>query len=783
MALKAKGTGGGVEGPQVGVSQAEVRAQLQRILAEPTFLRSERLSRFLAFVVNATLKGEQNGLKEYQLGVEVCDRGKSYDPRTDPVVRVEARRLRSALESYYANGGRDDSIIISLPKGGYVSSFTRRDTNPVKQKSRSARSKWASAVSAVVLVVAAGAVAFWHFHSQPSPHLTEKDTVVVADFANETGDPVFDETLRHGLAAQLEQSPFLNLLSDARAAQTIALMAQNKEARLTAYVAREVCERTGSTATIEGSISKLGGQYVLNLEAVNCHSGDVLAQEQVTAERKERVLPALATAATELRRKLGESLASVQKFDAPPENVTTPSLEALQAYSLGFNVHVVSLDEARAAELFRRAVTLDPDFAMAYARLATCYLNLGESTLAADSMRKAYGLRDRVSEHERLFIVSQYQRYVAGDLESAEKTYQLRAELYPHDDIPIGNVGNDYFSLGEYDRAVASTEEALRRNPGSRIWHGNMVGDYFAANQIQKAKAVADEAINNQLDSTWLRLWLYLIDFVEQNGQAMQRDAALINQSPGFEDALLYYQSQAAIYAGRLSESRELSRRAVQTAQRSGQSESGAIYAAEEGLREALLGNAALARQQADVALRISRNRYTEAVAAITFAVAGDSSQAKRLSDDLLKRFPEDTLVNSIYRPMIQAALTLYGTNKDPQKAIEALARSAPYELGSQAMTRVAFLTCYPVYFRGKAYLASGQGTLAASEFQKIIDNPQITMTDPVRAFAFLGLANAYATSGDSTRSREAYQKFRALWKDCEKDIPLVKEAVRQFGD
>ncbi len=779
MAFQTGADGRAVESTEEGIPHSEVRAQLQRILAEPAFSRSQRLSRFLSFVVNETLKGGRNSLKEYQLGVEVCDRGKSYDPRTDPVVRVEARRLRSALEGYYANGGRDDSIIISLPKGGYVPSFTQRNTNQAEPKSRSNGLKLALTASAVSLVLVMAATAFWHFRSGQG--LTEKDTVVVADFANNTGDPVFNETLRHGLTAQLEQSPFLNLLSEASVAQTIALMANDKDAPLTAEAARQVCQRTGGTATIEGSISMLGGQYVLNIEAVNCHSGDILAQEQVTAERKEQVLPALATAATGLRRKLGESLASVQKFDAPPENVTTPSLEALQAYSLGFNVHVVSLDEARAAELFRRAVSLDPTFAMAYARLATCYLNLGESTLAAESMRKAYALRERVSDHERLFIVSQYQRYVAGDLEAAEKTYQLRAELYPHDDIPIGNLGNDYFSQGEYDKAVAATEEALRRNPGSRIWHGNMVGDYVAANQIQKAKAVADGTIKAQLDSTWLRLWLYQIDFLEQNDQAMQRDAALIRRNPGFEDAMLYYQSQAAIYAGRLGESRELSRRAVQTAQRSGQSESSAIYAAEEGLREALVGNAGLAKQQAHTALHISRDRYTEAVAAVTFAVAGDSSQAKRLSDDLLDRFPDDTLVKTVYFPMIRAALALYGPNKEPRKAIEALAPSVPYELGSQAMIRVGFLTCYPVYFRGNAYLESGQGVSAASEFQKIIDNPQITMTDPIRPLAFLGLARAYAISGDETRGREAYQKFRALWKNCDRDIPLLKNAARQF--
>ncbi len=795
MASQDNGQRAGVETLEGGLSPTAVRAQLQRILSNERFLRSDRLSRFLSFVVEETLNGQQGGLKEYQIGIAVCGRSESYDQRTDPVVRVEARRLRSALDSYYANEGHEDTVLISMPKGGYVPYFAKRQpqretapaSQPAFQKPKSALLKWILAAIGGATILAAVAGGVWHIRSKP--RLTDKDTVVVADFLNATGDPVFNDTLRHGLAAQLEQSPFLNLLSDSQVAQTIALMAKNsKEALLTADIARQVCERTGSTATIEGSISTLGGQYVLNLKAVNCHDGDLLAEEQVTANSKEQVLTALGTAATQLRQKLGESLASVQKFDAPPENVTTPSLEALQAYSLGFKVHVVNLDEAGAAAFFQRAVSLDPQFAMAYARLATCYINLGEPGKAAEAMHKAYELRERVSEHEKLAIVSQYERFVTGDLEAARKTDELRAELYPHDDIPIGNLGNVYFSLGKYDKAVAATEEALRRNPGSRIWHGNLVSTYIAVNQLQKAKIAADDAKAHQLDSSWLNISLYLIDFLQHDTEKMQHDAALLKDQPGFEDVSLYYQSQAAAYEGRLSESRELTRRAIESATRADQPDSAAVYTAEEGVREALVGNMARARQQAKVALGLSHSRDAEAVAAIALGLAGDSAEATRLADELLQRFPEDTLAQSTYLPMIRGAVALHrsappnNSEDGADEAVKALAVAAPYELGSRAMSRVAFLTCYPAYFRGEAYLAAGQGGPAILEFQKIINAPQLTMTDPIGALAVLGQARAYVLSGDKSNSAAAYEKFLTLWNNADPDIPALKQAARQYA-
>ena len=772
-----------------------VREQLQKILGSDPFLRSERLTSFLTFVVEETLHGRQSELKEYRVGIMVCGRRESYDTRTDPVVRVEARRLRSAIEMYYAQEGSNDPILISLPKGGYVPSFSLRQIaappppspEPAateEQISFRSERRTATVLALVAAVLAAVAGIGFFLYVWHDRHATTANTIVLAEFANTTGEAVFDDTLRQGLAAQLEQSPYLNILSDARIAQTLSLMGKPTNMRLTPELAREVCERTGEAVVIEGSISKLGNQYVVGMKAVNCLTGDILAEEQASAAAKEQVLEAMAMGATRLRHKLGESLASVKKYDAPPENVTTPSLEALQAYSMGFQVHVVSLDEARAAELFERAVTLDQNFAMAYARMAVCYGNLGELSKAVASMRKAYDLRDHVNEHEKLFILSLYHEYVTGNLEEARKTYELRAQIYPYDDIPIGNVGNVYFALGQYEKAVEDTQEAMRRNSGSRIWNGNLVGSYIALGKLAEAKAAAESARSRQLDSSWLHLCLYLAAFLQKDAPGMQQEANQLQNAAGFDDELLYYQAQAAARSGQLNESREDSRLAVELAQQAGQPDSAAVYMAAAALNDAWAGNMASAQRQAEMALKISSSRDGETIAAVALAIAGDKAKALRLADDLDKRFPEDTLVRYHFVPTIRAAASDYssGADKDPGKALDELRAAVPYETGSQAIIRVAFLTCYPIYFRGQAYLESGQGPQAAAEFQKILDHPQLTLTDPVGAMATLGLARAYALSGDRSRSLAAYASFLTLWKDAAPNAALKTEAATEYA-
>jgi eukaryotic-like serine/threonine-protein kinase len=627
--------------------------------------------------------------------------------------------------------------------------------------------KWLLAALGILLV-AGGAVFFWSYERYRSP--ANASTLVLADFTNTTGEAIFDHTLRQGLAAMLAQSPYLGLLSDAQVAQTLALMGKEKDTRLSAELAREVCERTGTAVVIDGSITALGSQYVLGLRATNCHTGEILDTEQAQADSKEHVLSVLSQSAAKLRHRLGESLASVQKYDAPPEEVSTASLEALQAYSLGFRVHVVKLDESQAAGLFQRAIALDPKFAMAYARLAVCYINLGEQTQAADHLRKAYELRSHISEHEGLFILSLYHEFVTGNLDEARRTYELRSQIYAHDDLPIGNAGNVYFLLGKYDQALDATQEALRRNPGSRIWNGNLVSAYMALDRLPEARAAAESARARQLDSPWLHLCLYLIAYEQKDTAEMARQAALLNGVPEYQDILLDYQAQAAAREGRFNAARAISAQAVQMALADKQPDTAALYQAQAAMNDAWAGNRAQARQQALKALRISSGREGEAIAAVALAVAGSSADALRLAGDLTKRFPESTMVRNQYVPMIRAAAELYGgaSVSNPDAILNELAPALPNEFGSHAMERVAYLTCYSIYFRGEAYLAARQAAPAAAEFKKILAHPQLTLTDPVSAMAKLGLARAYELAGDHARSAAAYKDFLLLRKNAD---------------
>jgi eukaryotic-like serine/threonine-protein kinase len=628
------------------------------------------------------------------------------------------------------------------------------------------RWKWLL-LAVVILVVAGGAGLFWFYgpHRRPA----NMSTLVLADFTNTTGDAIFDHALRQGLAAQLEQSPYLSLLSDAQVAQTLALMGKEKDTRLTPELAREVCERTGKDAVVDGSIVVLGNQYVLGLRATNCQTGEILDTEQAQADSKEHVLDAMAKSAAKLRRHLGESLASVQKYDAPPEEVTTTSLEALQAYSLGFRVHVVKLDEAGAAELFRRAISLDPRFAMAYARLAVCNINMGEQAQAAESLRQAYELRSHVSERERLFILSLYHEFVTGDLDEARKTYELRSQIYAQDDIPVGNSGNVYFLLGQYDQTLNVTQEALRRNPGSRIWNGNLVSAYMALQRFSEAKAAAESARARQLDSPWLHLCLYLIAYEQRDMPEMARQAAQLKGVPEFQDILLNYQAQAAAREGRLNEARSISAQAVEMALADKQPDTAALYQAQAAMNDAWAGNRSQARQQVQKALRISSGREGEAVAAVALAVAGDSAEAQRLAGDLSRRFPENTMVRDQYVPIIRAAAALRSgvPIKNPAAILQELAPALSTEFGSHAMERVAYLTCYSIYFRGEAYLAARQGAPAVAEFQKILAHPQLTLTDPVGVMAMQGLARAYELAGDHAKSAAAYKNFQSQRKNA----------------
>jgi eukaryotic-like serine/threonine-protein kinase len=653
----------------------------------------------------------------------------------------------------------------------------KRDSESLKVPAavrRKSRLTWIA--SAALILIAAGRAAYVSLH-RGAPKLTDKDTIVLADFTNSTGDPVFDGTLRQGLSAQLEQSPFLSLVSDQRIANTLALMSQPKGAQLTSHLARDVCQRTASAVEIEGSISSLGNQYVLGLSAVNCQNGDLLAQEQVTTNGKEQVLKALGDAARELRGKLGESLATMQKYDAPAENVTTPSLEALQAYTLGRQALVAKTDNAAAIPFFQRAVRQDPNFAMAYLLLGVSYINLGEPTRAAESMRRAYELRERTSEQEKLNISSYYQTLVTGNLDAARQVYELWAQTYARDDIPRVSLSIVYAELGEDDRALTSAQEALRLNPGSAVAYGDLGYAYLLLNRLDEAKATAREAEAHEVDGPFIHFKLYAVDFLQHNTAGMEREAAELTGKLGYEDLMLHNESDTAAYGGEFAKARELTRQATNSAQRVDEKETAAGYKAEAAVREALVGNTASVKQGAQAALVLANGRDVEALSAIALGLAGDYAQAPRLASDLGKRFPEDTIVRFEYLPMIHAAVEL--RNGDAGKSVETLAAAVPYELGRSLSLSVGL---FPAYLRGEAYLAAKQGTAAEVEFQKILDHPGVVQNEPIGALAHLGLGRAYVLAGYNAKAKAAYQDFLELWKNADPDIPILKQAKAEYA-
>jgi eukaryotic-like serine/threonine-protein kinase len=646
----------------------------------------------------------------------------------------------------------------------------------LKPAPKSTRSRWAAVTGATILVIGL-TVGGWLFYSRKAHALTNKDTIVLADFTNTTGDPVFDGTLRQGLSAQLEQSPFLNLLSDEHIAQTLTLMAQPKDAQLTYKLASEVCQRMASAATIEGSISSLGSQYVLGLKAVNCRNGDLLADEQVTANAKEQVLKALGDAATKMREKLGESLGSVQKYDAPPEDVTTPSLDALNAYGLGLKARHEKGDFA-AIPFFRQAVELDPKFAMAYLRLGNEYDNVGEASQANQSLEKAFALRDRVSTREGFYIASAYYDHLAGDLQKAEEIFQLWAQTYPQDPTPLDRLGNDYLFSGQYPRALEALLEEKRLAGSGFYNYGNLVAAYLNLDRLREARLAIEQARARKLEPVSGYIYLYWIDFLEANASGMQADVAWAAGKPGVEDWFLNAQSDTEAYSGHRREAWVFSQKAVATARRDSANEAAAIHLANAALREAEFGNSARAMETANSALALASSRDVKILAALALARAGFAKRAQILAVELAKANPSNTFLNTYWLPTIRAATEL--DLNHPAQAIEILQVAATYELG--APSPLGPSTLYPVYVRGQAYLRLDQASSAAGEFQKLLDHPGCVENFPLGALAHLQLGRAYALAGDKTKARAAYQDFLTLWKDADPDIPILKQAKAEYA-
>jgi serine/threonine protein kinase/predicted Zn-dependent protease len=638
---------------------------------------------------------------------------------------------------------------------------------------------WKVLVPAAVVVVAALVAVGLYFRSRHAAPLTEKDTIVLADFTNTTGDPVFDDTLKQALAVDLGQSPFLNILSEDKVSQTLREMTRPANERLTRDLAREVCQRAGSKAYLAGSIAALGTQYVIGLEALNCASGDVLAREQVTAAGKEQVLPALGQAATKLRNEVGESLSSVQKFDVPLQQGTTNSLEALKAYTLARKTGREKGD-AEAIPFLNRAIELDPNFALAYDGLGIYYSNLNQPSLAADYLKKAFDLRDRVTEREKFHITSVYYGIVTGELEKSNQTNELWRQAYPRDDVPPGNLGSNYMILGQYEKAATETREGLRLEPNQAVGYANLGEIYLALNRFDEARSTTEEAQGRKLDDIPLHLNLYALAFVQSNAAAMEQQADWAIGKPGAEDWMLSVESDTEARSGRLGKARQLSRQAVESARLIDEKEPAALWQANAAIREALFGNADVTRQDAAAALALAPGSHdAEAQAALAYALAGDAAHAQSLADDLAKRFPQDTVVQSVWLPTIRAQIE--SGRKNPARSIELLHAAAPYELGM--LSASASNSClYPVYVRAEAYLSAHQGQLAAAEFQKILDHRGLLWNCATGPLAHLGLARAYALQGDTAKARAAYQDFLALWKEADPDIPILIAAKAEYA-
>ena len=633
--------------------------------------------------------------------------------------------------------------------------------------------------AAVLLVVALIAGLYWRSRSATSATkatpLTEKDTVVLADFDNTTGEAVFDGALKQALAVELGQSPFLNILSDRKVAQTIKLMGRTSTERITRDVAAELCLRTGSKAFILGSISNLGGQYVIGIDAVGCNTGDTLAKEQEQAAGKPDILKALGRAASQLRSQLGESLASVRKFDVPVE-ATTPSLEALKAFSMGISTFRAK-GNAEAIPFYRRAIELDPNFAVAYASLGVVYNNLGQASLAADNLKKAYDRRDRVSEREKYRITSIYYELGTGEIEQATQVYEMWAKSYPQDSVPRGNLAVTYAALGQYDNSLHELLEAQQLER-TAVGYANLAELYLSLGQVENAEAIIREAQKNNFEGDQLHWFMYQIAFLKGSRAEMERQVAWGSGKPGIEDTLLSFQSDTEAYYGRLAQARDYSRRAVDAAVRSDARESAAIWQVNEALRDAEFGNVALARQDVAAALKLSPGRNVKLLSALALARSGETPQAKALADELEKNYPSATVLKVYWLPTVHAALQLNANNFT--QALESLEAAAPYELGLPDQFQLG--TMYPVYVRGLAYLSAHDGAAATAQFQRIVGHPGVVVNFPLGALARLGLGRAYVLSGDKDKARAAYQEFLTLWKDADPGVPILQQAKVEYA-
>jgi len=693
-------------------------------------------------------------------------RNQNWPPETfvdfDNSLNTAINKLREAL------GDSADSprFIETRPRRGYrfiapvtgVDGSARGTVTGVRAVASRSRKM---VVTGAVVLLAAGIAGGLVWRSQQMGHLTERDTIVLGDFANSTGDPVFDDTLKQGLRVQLEQSPFLNILPDEKVGEELEMMGRNKDERLTVILAREVCQRAGSMAILAGSISRLGTHYAIGLNALNCQNGDSLGSQQVEADSREQVLKELGNAATKMRKKLGESLPSIQRYDASLEQATTASLDALKSYSLGLST-VDAKGVKPSIPFFQRAVELDSNFAMAYARLGAMYSASDNRLLSIENVRRAYELRARVSERERLYIEAHYFRDVTGELDKAASVWEVMQQTYPREGEPYANLAAFYGDNGNYERALEEAHEAQRLYPNDQDGYVTVGRLYVFLNRLHDAEAVFKQAEQRKLESEFLLLNRYQLAFLMGDEGEMKR---LVATSAGKEgaDKLHIWQGHVEAYHGRLRKARELIQQNTRNCGRP---------CAQLSLIEAYFGARHEAHLDANAAMKLNINGSNIPELVLALALAGDAAKAKKLSVELDKNFPLHTRVQRYWLPTIRAAVAL-DRNNGPE-AIELLHAIGPNEIGT--------LQVFSIYERGRAYLALGNGSAAAAEFQKIVDHPGIVGINPIGALAHVGLARADAMQGDTAKSRAAYQDFLTLWKDADPDIPILIAAKSEYA-
>ncbi len=741
----------------------QIRTALNDNADKPLYVETipRRGYRFLAPVVSKTVAIPGPRVIESGSGIQIRVNVPTVGDRpSDAVVGVPAGTLPVP-----------QTATIAAPELVALETIAVTDPKPAPKKPKS---RWLIAGVALSLVAIAAIAYYWRVRRAST--LTEKDTIVLADFDNSTGSPVFDAALKQALTADLEQSPFLNVLPARRVREQLRFMGQAPDTPMKEDVARQVCQRSGSTAMVMGSISSLGSHYPMALRAENCNTGDLLAIVQGEAENRDQVVRALNKMASSMRGKLGESLASVQKYDAPVSQVSTPSLEALQAYSLGISTQQTRGQEA-AIPFYRRAIELDPAFAMAYSRLGAIYGDLYQPTLAAEYFAKAFQFRDHTTEKEKLNIEGIYYMEGIGNLQKATETYRLYSEIYPREGKAHSNLSVIYSLVGNYEQSIAEANLALQLDPNNANYYANCAALYLYIGKFDKARTVLKQAQERKLENESLAQNRYLLAFLTGNQAEMNQQVADASGKPGLEDQLLAMQAGTEAYFGRLAKATEYTNRAVDSALRADAKESAATWKFYGAMHDAEAGMLDPALRDATTALQISPGKNTQILGPLALARSGDARRAKVLAEELAKQYPSDPIVKYFWLPTIRAAIDL--DNREPGKAIEALQVALPYELGSP-LPGIGLM--YPAYLRGIAYLQAGQPSQAAAEFQKVLDHKSIVQNYITGSLAQLQLGRAQTKLGNLVAARKSYEKFLALWKAADSNLPVLVEAKEEYA-